>query len=314
MSFIEDLNNNKFFYFISRMLILSGMVLFFFGVSSFIGMYVCQVFFGISFEELSGIMNKEVISIDEINGMKVFQLIASMGAFLIPAFLFPKAINKKPIFYLGITTKSNPIFYGFAILLMLVSGPFISGLYQWNSQLHLPEQFKAWEDNIRAMEASSAHLTELFTQANNISGLCLNILLIALVPAITEEILFRGCLQNFVRQVFYNPHIAILFSAIIFSAFHGQFLGFFPRMLLGIFLGYVFVYSGSIWVSVAAHFFNNMLAVVSVYLQKNYKMDIAFLDENYQFPWLIVVLSFVSAITIIYLMKQIRSNYTLHEA
>jgi membrane protease YdiL (CAAX protease family) len=84
---------------------------------------------------------------------------------------------------------------------------------------------------------------------------------IALIPAIGEELLFRGVIQG---SIFKNTniHVAVLLTSIIFSAFHLQFYGFLPRMVLGILLGYSLAWSGSLWLPVLIHFINNGAAVV----------------------------------------------------
>jgi membrane protease YdiL (CAAX protease family) len=95
------------------------------------------------------------------------------------------------------------------------------------------------------------------------------LLVVALIPAIGEEFLFRGALMRILGAWIKKPHLVVWITAFIFSAFHFQFYGFFPRLLLGAFLGYVYLYSGNIWVPITAHFLNNGLAVVMEYLSKN---------------------------------------------
>ena len=70
-----------------------------------------------------------------------------------------------------------------------------------------------------------------------------NLLLIAITPAIGEELLFRGVIQGGLQKKLSNPHVAILIASILFSAFHMQFEGFLPRMVLGMVLGYSFYLS-----------------------------------------------------------------------
>ena len=97
-------------------------------------------------------------------------------------------------------------------------------------------------------------------------GLLFNLLVIALIPAVGEELTFRGVLQQSLTRGLKNPHVAIFLSAAIFSFIHFQFLGFLPRMFLGILLGYMFYVSGSLWTSILMHFVNNGAAVVLYYL------------------------------------------------
>lgn len=102
-------------------------------------------------------------------------------------------------------------------------------------------------------------------KADHLGGLLFNLLIIALIPAVGEELTFRGVLQQGLSRRM-NPHVAIILAAAIFSFIHFQFYGFLPRMFLGILLGYMFYVSGSLWTSILMHFVNNGTAVVLYYL------------------------------------------------
>jgi hypothetical protein len=112
---------------------------------------------------------------------------------------------------------------------------------------------------------------------DNYKDLVLNLFVLAVIPALGEELLFRGLLQKMFNELFKNKHIAILVTAAIFSAIHMQFYGFIPRMLLGALFGYLLVWSGSIWVPVLAHFFNNAMVVIFSYLSSKSLLPF---DEN----------------------------------
>jgi membrane protease YdiL (CAAX protease family) len=131
--------------------------------------------------------------------------------------------------------------------------------------------------------------------------------IVAIIPAITEEIFFRGCLQNFVRMCFYNLHVSVIFTAIIFSAIHGDYFGFLPRFMFGLVLGYAFAYSGNIWVSIVGHFLNNCITIVAYFIaQKN--PEIAFLKDDYSFPIIITVFAGFGIVAIIFAMSKLRFN------
>ena len=101
---------------------------------------------------------------------------------------------------------------------------------------------------------------------NTFGSLIVTVLMVGLMTGIGEELTFRGIIQSLVTEKSNNHHIAIWVTAIIFSAIHFQFFGFFPRMLLGAFFGYLMVWSGSIWLPIYAHFLNNSMAVVAAYM------------------------------------------------
>jgi hypothetical protein len=130
----------------------------------------------------------------------------------------------------------------------------------------LPEFLKGLEQWMREKEQQAAVLTKQLLVMKSFSDYLLNLLMIAIIPAIGEELLFRGALQNIVYKWFYNPHVAIWISAIIFSAIHVQFFGFFPRMFLGALFGYFLWWSGSLWFAIWGHFLNNGLAVTMAFI------------------------------------------------
>jgi uncharacterized protein len=119
---------------------------------------------------------------------------------------------------------------------------------------------------MKRSEDKATELTEAFTRGTSGGVLILNLFVIALVAAVTEEIFFRGLFQKIAIECFNNKHIGVWFSAIIFSAFHMQFFGFMPRVLMGAYLGYLFLWSGSLWPGILAHFINNGMAVFIVWL------------------------------------------------
>jgi hypothetical protein len=112
------------------------------------------------------------------------------------------------------------------------------------------------------MEDSAARLTELFLVTDTTRDLMMNLLMIAILPAIGEEFLFRGVIQRLFTEWTRNNHIGIFLAAFLFSFIHFQFYGFLPRFMLGLFFGYLLFWSGSLWVPVTGHFINNALAVL----------------------------------------------------
>ena len=122
------------------------------------------------------------------------------------------------------------------------------------------------EISMRKMEDQAQIFSEVFLNTATIQGLIINILLIGVLAAVGEEIFFRGLLQNLFLKGTGNAHVAIWISAFLFSFIHFQFFGFFPRMLLGAMIGYLFYWSGSLWAAILAHFINNAVSVVAYYL------------------------------------------------
>jgi membrane protease YdiL (CAAX protease family) len=140
-------------------------------------------------------------------------------------------------------------------------------LHEWNNAIQFPAFLASLEQKLRNMEDVAAKMVEVFLWAETNWGLLLNLLVIAVIPAFAEEFLFRGVIQNVFKRWFHNVHWAVIVTALIFSAVHGQFFGFLPRFALGLMLGYLFVTMNSIWAPIIAHFVNNGTAVVVAFLE-----------------------------------------------
>ena len=146
--------------------------------------------------------------------------------------------------------------------------PLIAMLAEWNKGMEFPSFLASVEEMMRQMEESAKVLTERFLNTSSVGMMFINLFVMAFLPAMCEEMLFRGWLQRIlVARV--NYHIAIWVVAFVFSAIHFQFYGFVPRMLIGAALGYLYCYTGSLWAPIIAHFTNNAMAVITAFLSYN---------------------------------------------
>ena len=202
--------------------------------------------------------------------LKWLQFAQTIATFLLPPILCAWMWDEghRPFSWLKLNKTADARLFGLAILIMICAIPAINLLADLNSRIELPKSLDFIEQKMRLMEEEAAALTERFLQADNIGILLINIGLMALLPAFAEELTFRGTLQQILcdRQPSYRTHIAIWVTAIIFSAIHMQFYGFIPRMLMGAMFGYIFVWTGSLWVPIVMHFTNNGLAVFAYYI------------------------------------------------
>jgi uncharacterized protein len=175
---------------------------------------------------------------------------------LVPALLFSYLSHPKPLEFLTWKSpiKNYHLFWG--ITLMAIALPFSSLLEQWTQLIPSIATPANKIDQYNKM-------TNAMLAGKSVRDLIANIVAISLLPALIEELLFRACLQNvMVKWLQKTPFTAILFVAILFSAFHGQMSGFFPRLFLGLMLGFAYYFSGSIWVSILMHALNNFIVVV----------------------------------------------------
>ena len=203
-----------------------------------------------------------------VSSMKLSQLILSTGVFILPPLLLAYLCSKNPIVYLQFNAKTNVLDVGFVILFMLIIVPFVNLLGDINQHLVLPKVFAGVENWMKLSEAEADKLVGKMLQVHGAYALFFNIFLIALLPAIGEELFFRGALLR-IFEPWKGMKTAIWITAFIFSAIHLQFYGFVPRLLMGAFFGYLLFWSGNLWLPITAHFINNVIAVIFFYLKFN---------------------------------------------
>ena len=218
--------------------------------------------------------------LSNINTLKWIQLLQTISLFLLPSLILAYLCAKVPWNWLQLDNKVNWKVLLWAIGIMLVALPAINLMSHWNQQMVLPTWLSGVEEWMKAKEAEAEWLTKQFMSVTTISGLLVNLLLMAVLPALSEEITFRGVLQrllNFQLSTF-NSHLAIWLTAIIFSAIHMQFYGFVPRMLMGALFGYMLVWTGSLWVPMLMHFVNNAMAVLLYFMANRAGWDMDKVD------------------------------------
>ncbi len=184
-----------------------------------------------------------------------------------------------------------------SILVVLISVPLNSFFIEWNKGITLP-----WGDDwFRGMEKKLEEGTKFLIQFNSPLDTLGVLIVIAILPAIGEEIVFRGMIQKDLYRATGNIHVAIWVAAILFSAIHIQFLGFVPRMLLGALFGYLYYWSGSLWMAILGHFVNNGFALGAMYLQQRGVVDADL--ENTSLPWQAVLVSALCTALLLYSFK-----------
>jgi len=205
--------------------------------------------------------------------LKWMQFVQTVGTFLLPPFLCAWIWEEqhRPAVWLRLNRSADWRLFVIAVGIMVCAVPAINLLADLNGRVVLPKSLDFIEQKMRAWEEAAKVLTERFLAADNIGTLLVNIGLMALLPALAEELTFRGTIQQILsgrpaERSSYRTHLAIWITAFIFSAIHMQFFGFLPRMLMGAMFGYIFVWSGTLWIPILMHFTNNGLAVISYYL------------------------------------------------
>jgi len=184
----------------------------------------------------------------------------------------------------------------------------MSPVVEWNTQVHFPSALKDFEIWAREKEDMAAKLTEQLTRFESTGQILLALLVIAILPAIGEELVFRGMIQRELWRASGSAHLAIWMSAFLFSAIHLQFFGFFPRLLLGALFGYLYYWSGNLLIPIFAHFFNNGFAVVVMFLNQQNVTDLN-VEDNVALPVPYVLAGVVATAGLLYFVwKHYRDN------
>lgn len=244
-----------------KFLILVGLTLIFAIIFTVLGSFISAALYGLNILTDPNVLN-DLHNPAVASSMKLIQLFSSLGTFVLPPVIAAYLFDGSPANYLKTNVRISLPLVATVILLLIVSIPFINWMLEWNSAMHLPASMKSIEDWMKASETQAGQITDLFMNDISYKGLFLNLIIIALLPAIGEEFLFRGVIQRLFKEMGTSIHASIILTAILFSALHMQFFGFFPRFALGVLLGYLMYWSGSIRLPIAAHFTNNALAVI----------------------------------------------------
>ena len=217
---------------------------------------------------------------------KLLLILSSVLSFGLPALLAARFIgNGEPKFrFLGMTESPKPAKYILAFVFMLAIMPAIEFISSLNACYSFPDALKSVEEYFRNADSRAIQATQKALAADSLGGYLLNLIALAITPAICEEMFFRGVLQKYLCSTIKSKYFAILLTAIIFSAIHMQFSGLLPRFILGAILGYLFYSSGSLWLSIVAHATNNALVVSAVFF---FNADISVTPDlsAYANPW-----------------------------
>ena len=232
-----------------------------------------------------------------VKGMWMLQIIGMTIPLLLAPMVFSRFVMKEPDAYLKTNIRFPLVLLMMVFSIMVMSTPIMEVLVLVNQKMVLPDFLRGLENWMRASEQSAQKITAALLKMNNWVDVLKAVLLIGLITALAEELVFRGCMQTIFIRWTKNTHVAIWITAALFSAFHLEFFGFLPRLMLGVFFGYFAAWSGSIWPAVWAHFLNNASAVVITYLYQHKKIDIN-PDEAHSFNYSLYVLSIIITVAL----------------
>ena len=230
--------------------------------------------------------------------------------FIAPAAAFAYLIYQAPWRFLRLDKAPALKDILLVIAVMVASLPAMNYLVELNKLMHLPQWMSGVEEWMRESEDAALELTNSLLSTTSFLEMLWLVLIVGVLTGIAEEMFFRGALLGTFLQKSVNKHVSIIFVAAIFSAFHMQFFGFFPRLLLGIWFGYLVVWTRSLWVPIIAHALNNSLVVVATYLANTRAIETNGIDslglpQEGQFP-IMATVSVIATAIIIYIFAKSR--------
>lgn len=196
------------------------------------------------------------------NAYQVIQSVTAILSYLVPAIFTAWLLNRRPLTLLGFRGRIAATQGGLTVLIILIAMFVGVGLAYFNHVIPLPDDLKARFDR---MEADYNQQVEAIVRLKSVGDFLLALVIMAFIPALCEETLFRGGLQNFLTRSTRNYWFSVIIVSLIFSVAHGSFYGFLSRFFLGLTLGLIYQYSGRLWLSILAHFVNNAVALSFMY-------------------------------------------------
>ena len=260
------------------------------------------------FSDLSAVLTDKtsVITAEAITRFKWAQLVSSVVIFIVPALAFGYFSSPRSLPYLGIRPHLSVTLVILSLVLLFAVQPFVSWLGTINSNIN----FGSMQKQMQELEEMYNRAMQAFLKMDSKADLFINLFIMALLPAIGEELFFRGSLQKVVYRMSNKPWLAVLISSIIFALLHGTFFKIIPIFVLGLLLGVLYHFTRNLWYNILIHFLNNAFAVMAVYYGSSNDFFKKLANDEYSVPIYLALLSAVVAITIVFLMKR-RSDEVL---
>lgn len=278
---------------------------------------IIQLFFALSMVNFSDLMGgnerallKAMTLPENINKVRWMQMLGTFAMMFMPAFLFSLIVSKKPLQYFGLTKPTNTQLI-LLVIAIAVTALFLSGgLGELNKLIPIS---KKWEIKFKAMEDNYSDQVMMLANMKSIADYFISLIMIAILPAVFEELLFRGALQQLFIGWFKNAHVAIFVTSFLFSCIHFSYYGFLPRLALGLMLGYIFYFSKNIWLSMLMHFINNGVAITALYFATQKGEDVKkVMDESY--PLWVAGVTLIIALFLFKLYKSECEKFAVQES
>lgn len=240
---------------------------------------------------------------DPVTAIRISQMLTTIGSFLLPSLLFAYCQDRQWFNYNSANRYAPQSMVNMVLILSVTLLPVVGVLSAFNQNI-MPQE-GAVAEFMRNLEDAADNILSLVTSQRSSWDLICNILIFAVLAGICEEFFFQGALQPLLMKWSRNPHIGIPLTALIFSALHFQFYGFIPRFLLGVYLGYLFYWSRSLWLPILAHVLHNTLSLLVDYTLQGRGIDtnsLQYTEVHGSIPTAISC-TLISAMAIVYLWR-----------
>lgn len=288
---------------IASIFLLVGFIMLGLIMGNILGMLVSLPLFGADYQTMMSAFLDPTSSPNSRKALLIVQAFSSLFGFILSPLIFWMFIEKRSL-------KSLFSDYAPEFILILLTGFMVmsfmatnSVIIEWNMNLDFGQLSPDFEEWASSKEDQLRELTEYLTRFESVGGLLVGLIVIAVFPAIGEEIVFRGIGQRMFHALTKNAHAGIWISAFLFSFIHLQFYGFFPRFLLGALFGYVYYWSGNLWYPIFAHFVNNGFTLVMLYLHQQDATDLD-IEATDSVPWSYALLALVVTIGLLYYFRK----------
>ena len=219
---------------------------------------------------------------ENANLSRMLQFVTTFFFMAVPSLIFARIVSRKPFNYIGFNSalsgKQVFIIVGIVLFGLAISGALSTVNEMIPISKSAEQYFKGLEDEYNKEVLAIANMKTM-------QDYIVSLIVIALLPAIFEEMLFRGSLQPIIIKLTKNAFAGILITSILFSAIHMSYYGFLPRLALGLIIGYIFYFSKNLWLSSITHFLYNAFGVTELYaLSKQGQLTTNAVNDD-GFPW-----------------------------
>lgn len=241
-----------------------------------------------------------IAGLDQLNLMRVATALQNVIMFMLPAVAVGVLFGGgKPMQFMRLSKAPSLKAVVGILVIYVVMTPAMDWLVAWNESITLPESLRGIEEWMRQQEETAQAATNMLLSGTSVADLLITVVSVGVLTGLGEEMFFRGALQRICIDGMRRRHLAVWTAAFVFSALHFQFFGFVPRLMLGVFFGYAYLWSGSLWVPVIGHALNNSMVVAATWMNGGNVSDNAAVN-----PWLAAV-SAVATVALLYAYRRI---------